>query len=92
MSSLSITPQNDVLGNIYTKVMTVPNKGRKLTYKFNSNASAGSALQTVTPFLNLDYVSASDKCKFITVDNTKDTPQVTASFGKWVNGSTTVMQ
>ena len=31
------------------------------------------------------------KFAFITVDNTKDT-QVTASFGKWTNGSTTVMQ
>ena len=86
------TPQNDGAGIIYTKVMTVPSKGRKLTYKFNPGASAGSALQTVTPFLNLDYVSASDKFAFITVDNTKDTTQVSASFGKWTNGSTTVMQ
>ena len=86
------TPQADGAGNIYTKVMTAPNKGRKLTYKFNqATMSAGSSLQTVAAFIGFPYITSADKFAYITVDATKNTAEIASIFGKWTNGSTVVI-
>ncbi len=78
------TPMDDGTGAVYTRVQTLPNIGRKLTYKLNDNAvSVGYGLQVMTPFLELSRIECIDKGGYVTIDNTQAQPQVSRIFRKW---------
>ncbi|QFG06960.1 tailspike protein [Acinetobacter phage vB_AbaP_APK48] len=85
------TPANDGSGALYNRITTIPNVGRRLTYKLSDNTiTVGYGVQTVTPFLEVPRIECTSKGGYVTIDNTGAQPQVSSIFRAWGLGSVVV--